>query len=99
MATNKKISVDTTVVASKEHTSADLGGDTAILNLKSHVYYALDPVGAHIWNLIQSPRTVREIRDMLLKKYDVDSDRCESDLVELLEQLAQNDLIDVFDDR
>jgi len=98
MCADKKIALGTTVVATKEQASADLGGETAILNLKNGVYYGLDPIGARIWNLIQEPRTVREVREMLLKEYDVDADLCERDLFALLQQLAENDLIDIVND-
>lgn len=98
MGADKKIALETTVVETKEQASADLGGEAAILNLKNGVYYGLDPVGARIWNLIQEPRTVREVREMLLKEYDVDADLCERDLFALLRQLAENDLIDIVND-
>ena len=98
MDAEKKISLETTVVATKEQASADLGGEAAILNLKNGIYYGLDQVGARIWSLIQEPRTVREVREMLVEEYDVDADRCERDLYALLRQLAENDLIDTVDD-
>jgi Coenzyme PQQ synthesis protein D (PqqD) len=72
MAPITKIALDNTVVASKEQASADLGEEAAILNLKDGVYYGRDPVGARIWKLFQTPLTVREIRDTLLAKYDVE---------------------------
>ncbi len=97
MAPRKAISLDSMVVASKEQASADLGDEAAILNLKSGVYYGLDAVGARIWNLIQTPRTVREVRDTLLAEYDVEADRCGDDLIKLLGELAEHDLIDVTD--
>ncbi len=97
MVTNTKITLDNTVVVSKEQASADLGDEAAILNLKDGVYYGLDPVGARIWKLIETPRTVREVRDTLLEEYDVEVDRCEKDLIALLQQLAKNDLIDIVD--
>ncbi len=97
MTARKHISLDTTVVASKEQASADLGDEAAILNLKSGVYYGLDAVGARIWALIQTPRTVREVRDTLLEEYDVEADRCGEDLIRLLGELAEHDLIDVTD--
>src|SRR5674476_544232 len=97
MTADKNILLETTVVASKEQASADLGDEAAILNLKDGVYYGLDPVGARIWKLIQTPQTVREIRDTLLADYDVESDRCERDLIALLEELAQRQLIEVID--
>jgi predicted RNA-binding protein with PUA domain len=40
---------------------------------------------------------VREVRDVLLEEYDVEADRCEEDLIVLLNQLAKNDLIDIVD--
>ena len=58
MAVDTKIALDNTVVVSKEQASADLGDEAAIPNLKDGVYYGLDPVGARIWKLIQTPRTV-----------------------------------------
>ena len=97
MTAHDNIFLNTTVVASKEQASADLGDEAAILNLKDGVYYGLDPVGARIWKLIQTPRTVREVRDTLLEEYDVEVDRCEEDLIALLQQLAKNDLIDIVD--
>jgi hypothetical protein len=57
----------------------------------------LDPVGARIWELIATPRSVRSIRDALLAEYQVDADRCETDLVALLEALRDADLVEVSD--
>jgi len=73
-----------------------LGGGTATSTSKM-VYQGLDPVGARIWKLIQTPRTVREVRDTLLEEYDVEAERCEKDLIALLQELAKNDLIDIVD--
>ena len=98
MAAQKGISLDTSVVASKEQASADLGAEAAVLNLKNGIYYGLNPVGARIWDLVQTPHTVREVRDTLIDEYDVDSDRCERDLVALLQQLVEHDLVDIVHD-
>src|SRR5438093_4966700 len=89
------ISGGSTVVVAKEQVSCDLGGEAAILNLKSAVYYGLDPVGARIWNLIQEPKRIKEIYEILLKEYNVDPDRCERDLLALLQKLATEGLVGV----
>ena len=86
------------VVAAKNQVSADLAGEAVILNLESGVYYSLDDVGAYIWSLIQEPRTVNEIRDAILEEYEVEPDRCERDIVALLEQLADAGLIESRDE-
>jgi len=92
------ISGSSTVVVAKEQVSCDLGGEAAILNMKNGVYYGLDPIGARIWNLIQEPKSLNEIRELLLKEYDVEPDRCERDLLVLLQKLASEGLIEVKDE-
>jgi hypothetical protein len=89
------VSGDSTVVAAKDQVSSDLGGEVAILDLKAGVYYGLDAVGARIWSLIQEPRTVNEIRDILLEEYEVEPERCERDLLALLQRLADEGIIEV----
>ena len=66
-----------------------------ILNLSKGIYYSLDPVGARVWALIQEPRTFAELQDTLSKEYEVDADSLETDLRDLLHQLAGHGLIDV----
>ena len=92
------ISRGSTVVVAKDQVSSDLGEEVAILNLKAGVYYGLDAVGARIWSLIQEPRKVDEIRDVLLEEYEVEPERCERDLFALLQRLASEGLIQVEDE-
>ena len=94
----REVSVDSVVVASKRQVSSDLGGEAAILDLEGGVYYGLDEVGARMWEMIQEPRPVSEVRDALIEEYDVESERCERDLLALLERLAEERLIEVVDE-
>jgi hypothetical protein len=75
-----------------------LGEEAAILGLKAGMYYGLNAPGARIWSLVQEPRPVSEIRDVLLSEYDVEPDRCERDLLTLLQRLADEGLIEVKDE-
>jgi len=75
--------------------SCDLGGEAAILNLKSGTYYGLDPVGAFIWNQLAEPQAVSTIAASMIDHYEVDRERCESDLLTLLKQLSDRGLIEV----
>jgi hypothetical protein len=86
------------IIASQDQVSCDLAGDAAILDIKSGIYYGLNAVGAWIWNLIQEPKPVYEIRDALLKEYEVEPELCERDLLALLQDLAAKGLIEVKDD-
>ena len=89
------LSVHSIVSAAREQVSCALGDEAAILNLKNTVYYGLNPVGARVWNLLQQPMTIGQLRDALVDEYDVDVVRCESDLLELLEKMRGEGLIQV----
>lgn len=91
----RTVSVGSSVVAAEDQVSSDLGGEVAILDLQGGTYYGLDAVGARIWSLIQQPKNVEEIRNTLVSEYEVNEDRCERDLIALLQKLADEGLIEV----
>lgn len=86
-----------TIVAARDLVSSALADETVLLNFKSGVYYGLDAVGTLIWNLIQQPRTVKELRDAILNEYQVEPEQCERDLLALLEKLKAARLIELSD--
>ncbi|WP_341526360.1 lasso peptide biosynthesis PqqD family chaperone [Nostoc sp. UHCC 0302] len=83
------------VVVNKNQIFSELQGEAVILDINSGVYYGLNQVGASIWNLIQDPKTVKEIKDALLAEYEVDPQACETDILVLLEDLATKGLIEI----
>ena len=89
------LSVHSIVLATREQVSCPLGEESAILNLKNTVYYGVNAVGARVWKLLQQPRSVQELRDALVDEYEVDAERCQSDLMALLEKMRSGGLIEV----
>ena len=94
---NVKLTLSSRVQVAPEVVSCDLAGEAAILDMKDGIYYGLDPVGASIWNLIQQPAILEEVRDRILNEYDVEEDECQEDLLELVGQLVENGLVVVLD--
>jgi hypothetical protein len=95
MRANNLISGTSLVEVNQNQVSSDLAGEAVILNLQSGTYYGLNAVGALIWNLIQSPITVDQIRAALLKEYEVEPEVCDRDLQMLLEDLQSVGLIEI----
>ncbi len=95
---SSKLASQSIVAAAKDQIFCALGEEAVILNLTNGVYYGLDAVGARVWTHIQKPKTINEIRDALLKEYDVEQKPCEDDLLALLEKLAVEGLIEVSDE-
>ena len=72
-----------------------LGDEIIVLNMKSGVYYGLDAVGVRVWELTQSPQTIKSIQEALTAEFDVDADQCRRDLVELLDNLRTEGLVHI----
>jgi hypothetical protein len=97
-ADNREIFVSSMVVATKDQVSADIGGETILLSLDSAMYFGMESVAALIWDLLRAPIRVSEIRDAIVREYDVEADRCEADLLGFLRVLAGKALIEVKHD-
>lgn len=83
------------IVLSQDQASCDLAGELAVVNLKSGVYFGLDPMGTHVWKLLREPLTFRGLCDVLLHDYDVDGPTLESDMREFLNDLAEHGLVEI----
>jgi len=83
------------VVASSNQLSSSIDDEAVILGLEQGVYYGLNPIGARIWALIQEPRQVSEIWELILAEYDVDRGRCERDIVAILTELDEQGLLEL----
>jgi hypothetical protein len=93
--TESAVSKTSTVVATKDQVSSDLGGEVTILGLRAGTYYGLDDVGARVWELIQEPKQVSIVRDTIMQEYEVEPEQCERDVITLLQRLADEGLVEV----
>jgi hypothetical protein len=91
-----ELSRSSKVVVSKDVVACDLGGETAMLHMKEGVYYGLNEMGTIIWDIIQKPITLQEVIENILDVYDVDEETCYADLEELIEQMAENKLVEIL---
>ncbi|HTR21475.1 MAG TPA: lasso peptide biosynthesis PqqD family chaperone [Gemmatimonadales bacterium] len=89
------ITTRSVVVAAKDQVSSDLAGEAILLSLRTARYYGLDQVGQRIWELVQQPTLVADVRDAIASEYEVDLERCERDVLDLLRQLLAEGLVEV----
>lgn len=86
---------DSIVKTSSTQVASDLGGETIILDLKSGTYYGLNEVGTRVWTLLQSSSTIKQVYSTLLEEYEVESEQCMVDLLQILDNLQNAGLIEV----
>lgn len=88
------ISESTIIMAGTDPVASEMANEVVILDPKSGMYFGLDQVGVRIWELIQEPKSVKDIRDTILEEYDVEVDRCEQDLFGLFRAMSDHGLIE-----
>jgi hypothetical protein len=64
-----------------------IADETMILNMKTGVFYRLDPIGTRFFDLLRSTGDLQEVYRQLLSEYDVSAARLEADLLALCEEL------------
>lgn len=74
---------------------AEVDGELVALHVDKGTCYGFNPTATRIWALIEAPQRVSEIRDKLLEQYEIDSETCELQLMELLRELEQDGLIEL----
>jgi hypothetical protein len=84
----------TVVRASSNQVSSQLGDEAVILNVENGVYYGLNPVSARIMELLAEPRPLSDILTTILDEYEVSEEQAWSDLVNLLEKMAEQNLVE-----
>ncbi len=75
--------------------SCELAGETVILEMGSGRYFALDPIGTRIWQLLQTVSTAESLCQRLMEEFEVDAVDCRRDVSILLNQMAENWLISI----
>jgi hypothetical protein len=89
------LTMDSIVVASPRQVSSVVGSETVILELEKGVYFSLADTGSRIWELLQEPRPIAEIREVIVEEYEVGSVPAAADLLSLLGEMRDRGLVEV----
>jgi hypothetical protein len=95
MTERKGATLTDVVCISANQMASRVGDEVAILDLDRSIYYGLDPIGARIWELMQTPIPLSSVLDVLVTEFDVDDATARSDLLELVDELLATQLVEV----
>lgn len=92
-----RVGLSSVVVRSREVLTSDIDGEVVMMSIRHGSYSGLDGVGSEIWNMLETPRPVSEICDILMERYDGERERIEEDVLAFLNELAADDSVAVVD--
>jgi len=94
-AVDRPIPLDAAAIATTDQLSTRLGDEVVILGLQDSAYYGLADVGARIWDLLQTRRTLTDILDVVVAEFEVSRERAAADLSALIADLHARGLVAV----
>jgi hypothetical protein len=77
-----------------EHVSAPLDESLVMMDIDAGKYYVLDDIASTVWERLATPTPVSELVSELCSRYDVTSERCETDIVPFLTELHEKGLVE-----
>jgi len=78
---------NTSVCLIKKLDITDLAGEKVMIDFETGKYFLLKGTANDIWEYIQTPITIREIKEKLLLEYDVSDDECLESIISFLSTL------------
>jgi hypothetical protein len=75
--------------------SAPIDREIVFLNQSTDSYVALDDIGRRIWDLLERPRRLEELVDLLAQEFEAPRETIRSDLVSFLEELEGEGIVSV----
>ena len=89
------LEASTILKKSAQQVSCNLNDEVAILDLKGALYFGLNDVGAHIWQLLDEPRSVDRLCSAVVEQFDVEPEACQADVLRFLAGMQEAGLIEV----
>lgn len=87
-----------TVVARNQLLTTEVDDEAVMLDAEAGLYFGLNEVGTLIWKELEEPRSIAELQEAVLAKFDIEPDQCSQDLGEFLTDCFEADLIEIHDD-
>lgn len=95
MIETKHIALHDVVLQSPGNIVSDMGGEKVMMSVENGKYYNLGNIGGEIWVRLETPLSVNEIIESLIKEYEVEKEECVEQVVAFLQMLYQEKLIQV----
>jgi hypothetical protein len=93
--TDMHSSLNSKVVAPPDVLFQETLGEAVLLNLQSGQYFGLDSVGTRMWEVLTAAASLRTACDTLAEEFEVERQRLEADVCQLVDKLAELGLLEV----
>lgn len=88
------ITLESLVSRKEEIVTADMDGETVMMNIESGSYYNMGKMGSVIWDMTGEAVLVETLVLALLEKYEVSREQCEKEVLAFLNHMNREGLLE-----
>lgn len=86
-------SPSTKIRRSEKVTFQKVAEEAILIHLDTGTYFSLNNIGTEFWELFDGEKSIKELAEIVASKYKVDAEMVTTDLIELVEKLAEDALV------
>jgi len=80
-------------IRNEDNLASKIHDEIVMVNITQGNYFGLNSVGSDIWELLNEPRTVDELCEVLVEDYDIDLKSCKDQVSDFIKELEKQKLI------
>lgn len=84
---------ETVVKRNPEMITNEVDGELVMMSIENGEYYGLDEIGSRIWELIETPLSLKELVTKLIEEFEVTEEECMADTLDFISELNERNLV------
>mgnify|MGYP001462682639 CR=1 FL=1 len=69
--------------------SGRLHDELVMMDIGQGKYFSLNPVATRVWDLLENPLSLDELRGRLMEEYEVDIEQCRAEVTEVISEMVK----------
>jgi hypothetical protein len=83
----------TVLKRSDKVTFQKIAEEAVLIHMDTGTYFSLNNIGTEFWELFDGAQSLSQLAEVVAEKYSVELEMVLADLIELVEELAKDDLV------
>lgn len=88
-----KFSADSSIQRNEKILASKIDKEVVIFDENNNSYFSLNRIGTSIWELLDQPKSIKQLISELQAVYEVSAEQCESDVLPFLDTLINKELL------
>jgi hypothetical protein len=88
-----ELNLNSIIARNEEMLSGVVDDEIVMLNMDSDQFHHINETGRRIWELLETPRSVAEVCDILFEEFEVRQDTCQKEVLDFFKALRARGVV------